>query len=445
MAACFTPRLRLFGHRTSPAGLAFPGDPRQPSGVSTRRRFLQQGLCATAGIALAPAATRAAEAGGIRSIEKIVLRPADAEGPCWFHPRACMIPGTGGRPAQAFMTLQPIMGSDYFGPVHWTTSDDRGGTWSEKRPVPPLGWDPPADGGHEGVCDVVPEWHAASGSVLALGHNVFYRGPKFEKNQPPRCPVFAVWKDGVWGKRQRLLWDDPRGSQIYTNNCGQRVELPNGDVAMSFTFGVGETPRCVCGVRCSFDGERLTVRATGNALSNPGGRGLLEPSVTRFGGRFYLTLRAEDERGYVSVSDDGLAYAPQQAWAWDDGEPLTMSTTQQHWLTRPDSLWLVYTRKDASNVNVVRWRSPLFMARVDPQTSRLVRATERVVMPLVGDGVNDPDQVPIMGNFHTTNAAPDESWVTVGCWRPKGGLRGDLLMARITWKRGEGQEAGIRG
>jgi hypothetical protein len=399
--------------------------------MSTRREFLRRGGAGALGVAIGAVRAPAADRGPV--IEKIVLRAEGEDGPCWFHPRACMIPGAGGQPAKAFMTLQPIMGSDYFGPVHWTTSDDLGRTWSAKQPVPPLGWEPLADGGHEGVCDVVPEWHAASGSVLALGHNVFYRGPKFEKNQPPRGPVYAVWKDGAWGARQRLEWDDPRGSSIYSNGCGQKVHLPDGGVVMSLTFGAKDQPRCVCGVRCSFDGTRLAVRATGNALSNPKGRGLLEPSVTRFGGRFHLTLRAEDERGYVSVSDDGLAYAPQQAWAWDDGEPLVMSTTQQHWLTRPDSLWLVYTRKDASNANVMRWRSPLFMARVDAESLRLVRATERIVLPLVGDGVNAPNEVPIMGNFHVTNVSPVESWVTVGSWRPKGGLRGDLLMARIRW------------
>lgn len=110
-----------------------------------------------------------------------------------------------------------------------------------------------------------------------------------------------------------------------------------------------------------------------------------------------------------------------------------MSTTQQHWLTHSDALFLVYTRKDATNANVLRWRSPLFVAQVDTKTLRLLRATERVVLPLVGDGVKDPNHVPIMGNFHITHASPDESWVTVGSWRPKAGLRADMLMARIRW------------
>jgi hypothetical protein len=335
----------------------------------------------------------------------------------------------------AFMTLQPVTGSDYFGPVHWTTSDDLGATWSEFRPVPPLGRVPVEGGWQEGVCDVTPEFHPRTNSVLALGHNVFYRGPEFEAAQPSRCPVYAVWRDGAWGPRRRLAWDDPRGSFIYTNNCGQRVTLDDGDVMLNFTFGVQGEPRSVCGVRCSFDGAELVVQETGPALRHAAGRGLLEPSLTRFDGRFYLTMRAEDERGYVAVSDDGLHYEPKRPWTWDDGEPLTTSTTQQHWVTHADGLFLVYVRKDPSNVGVFRWRAPLWIAQVDVSTLRLIRATERVVLPLDGDGVHAGARVPLMGNFGVCRASPTEAWVTDGSWAPRNPGAGDLQLARITWSR----------
>lgn len=400
-----------------------------------RRDFLK-GLGAGAALLALPHGARAAQdAPLLSSIEKITLRRGrDGSGPTWFHPRACMLPSATG--ATAFMTLQTIAGSDYFGPVHWMTSADLGKTWTEPQPVPPLGRVPQADGAEEGVCDVVPEWHPPSKSVLALGHNVFYRGPKFSKDQPSRWPVYAVWRDGRWGPRRKLVWDDPRGAHIYSNNCGQRVVLPDGRILLAFTFGATKTqPRSVAGVLCAFDGETLAVQRVGEPVTNEKGRGLLEPSLTTFGGRFFLTLRAEDQRGYVCGSDDGLAWSPKKAWAFDDGETLAMSTTQQHWLTHSDALFLVYTRKDPTNVNVMRWRSPLWLAQVDPQRLCLLRATERVVLPLVGDGVKDPDRVAIMGNFHPVNASPDESWVTVGEWQPKNGIRGDLLLARIRWSR----------
>lgn len=389
----------------------------------TRRSFLTQSLAFAAA-----ASARAEDKPLLASIEKQVLVPEGAPGPLWFHPRACRVGG------QMLMTLQPIMGSDYFGHVHFTLSSDNGRTWSEFQPAPPLGHVPAQDGWNEGVCDVTPEFHARTGSVLALGHNVFYKTKGFDRNQPPRWPVYAVWKDGVWGPRQKLAWDDPRGSYIYSNNCGQRVVMPDGDVMMSFTFGVKDKPRSVCGVRCAFDGKSLTIKETGNALTNDTGRGLLEPSLTRFGGRFYLTIRAEDRRGYVAVSDDGLHFEPQQPWSWEDGTPLDMSTTQQHWLTHSEGLFLVYTRKDASNEKIMRWRAPLWVAQVDVKTLRLIKATERIVLPIIGDAIHHPELVAFNGNFGIANATPDESWITDGSWCPKT-TRGELALARAKWSR----------
>ncbi len=111
-----------------------------------------------------------------------------------------------------------------------------------------------------------------------------------------------------------------------------------------------------------------------------------------------------------------------------------MSTTQQHWLAHRSGLFLVYTRKAEHNIKVMRWRAPIFIAAVDPDSLRLARDSERVVLPLLGDGVNDPDHVGRMGNFHVTNATPDEAWVTVGECLPNDGWRGNLLLARIEFR-----------
>ena len=190
-----------------------------------------------------------------------------------------------------------------------------------------------------------------------------------------------------------------------------------------------------CDEYYNIDGEKLEVGKVGNELVNTAGRGLLEPSLAVLDGRYYMTIRAEDGRGYVTVSDDGLNWKPQQPWAWDSGEPLAMSTTQQHWLVHSDALFLVYTRKAKNNINVFRWRSPLFVARVDRKTLRLLRESERVALPLLGDGIKDPRHVARMGNFHTLAAAANESWVTVGETLPHDGWAGDTLLARVRWNR----------
>jgi lysophospholipase L1-like esterase len=376
----------------------------------------------------------------IASISKETLwRNRDRKGKTWFHPRACAMPDSNGKPI-VFMNLQEIGGSDYFGQVHWTTSSDLGKSWSDPIPIEAFGRDPipgRPDDLKAAVCDVTPQYHAPSGSVIALGHVVFYKGDYFaRKEQLPRYPVYATRaKDGTWSPRKIMIWNDPRGGYIYSNNCGQRLVLPSGDVQMSFTFGPDEKNRMVAGVRATFDGRTLEVAQVGPPLHNRVGRGLLEPSVTQYAEKYWMTMRAEDDHGYVSVSDDGLNWESKRTWAWDDGTPLTMSSTQQHWLTHSDGLFLVYTRKDISNENVIRWRSPLWVAQVDVEKRCLIKSTERIVLPLVGNGIDDADNVAMMGNFNVTNVSPQESWITVGEVVPRDGYKGDVLLARIRWSR----------
>ncbi|MCA9128472.1 MAG: sulfatase-like hydrolase/transferase [Planctomycetales bacterium] len=386
----------------------------------------------------------------IESITKeTIKRNRNGDGVTWFHPRACVVPDAAGV-SKLIMNLQVISGSDYFGPVHWMESSDGGKAWSLPEPIPALDRltvDESALGYSNsqaadlpvlqaGVCDVTPQYHPQTDTVLALGHVVYYRGPKFSRgDQLARYPVYSVrMADGRWSERKILHWDDPRGAFIYSNNCGQRVVMPNGDIMMSFTFGAEAEGRSVAGVRCTFDGDQLRVAEVGPALTSDVGRGLLEPSLTRFKDQFYLTIRAEDGHGYVATSDDGLHYT-MHPWCWEDGQSLEMSSTQQHWLTHSDALYLVYTRKAAANENVIRWRAPLWCSRVDPDRLCLIRETERVVLPLVGDGVQNPDAVALMGNFAVTNISPWESIVTVGEWLPRRGARGDLLLSRIRWSQ----------
>ncbi|MBT5018947.1 MAG: exo-alpha-sialidase [Planctomicrobium sp.] len=376
----------------------------------------------------------------IASISKETLwENRDGESKTWFHPRVCMMPDENGQPI-ALMTLQEIGGSDYFGTVHFSISKDFGKSWSEPKPIAALGRDPipgRSDGLFAAVCDVTPQYHPETKTVIALGHVVFYKGKYFaRKEQLSRYPVYVTRSaDGEWSGRKILKWDDPRGKFIYTNNCGQRIVLPNGDIQMSFTFGPGEKNRMVSGVQATYDGNLLKVRDVGPPLKNEKGRGLLEPSITNFNDRFWITIRAEDNRGYVSVSEDGFNWDEKRPWCWEDGTPLEMSTTQQHWLTHSDGLYLVYTRKDSTNMNVIRWRSPLWVAKVDPERRCLTKSTEQVVLPLVGDGVDDPNHVALMGNFNVTNVSPDESWITVGEWMPRAGYNGDVLLARIRWAK----------
>ncbi len=364
----------------------------------------------------------------------IVHANRDGKGTTWFHPRGCLIPTPKG--SLAFLTMQEITGSDYFGPVHWSASQDQARTWSKPEPIPGLGRSPGKDGMEVGVADVVPEYHAKTKTLLALGYIVYYKDGKKQTAARPLYPVyFTRQEDGTWTAPQKLVWDDPRCADLLSAGCGQRVTLPDGDVLVAVSFGSKEKPlRSATTLLCSYDGKTLTVKKAGTELPGKKGRGFIEPSLTLLDGVFYMTIRSEDGKGYVTTSADGLNWKEPVPWAWQDGEALTTSTTQQHWLTHSDALYLVYTRKSDENATVFRWRAPLYLAAVDRKTLRLVPETERVVFPIKGDGVKDGAKVAFSGNFHTMPLSQGESLITDCECFPANGFKGDQLQARIRWK-----------
>src|SRR5262249_23932346 len=101
--------------------------------------------------------------------------------------------------------------------------------------------------------------------------------------------------------------------------CTQRVDLPNGDILLTLYFRPleQETTRhasTVC--RCWFDGTTLSYVEYGDELRLEEKRGLVEPSLVEFAGRYFLTLR-NDTRAYVTRGTDGLRFEPIRPWTFD--------------------------------------------------------------------------------------------------------------------------------
>ena len=358
---------------------------------------------------------------------------------CWVHPRAGTIPGT--QPV-VVLTMQKLLltRSDVFFALNEMRTDDLGKSWSgPTEHADSLGRRNESGGVIVATCDFTPKWHAASGKLLGTGQTVRYLNDRVIENRN-RETSYSVY-DPVsrsWTPWTTLEMPDRVKFQNAGAGSVQRLDLAGGDILLPIYFKSKEqkTYRTTV-LRCSFDGQTLIYHQHGNELTLDDGRGLYEPSLTRFRDRFYLTLR-NDSAGFVATSQDGLHYAPPQKWLWDDGTDLGNYNTQQHWVTHNDALFLVYTRKGANNDHVFRHRAPLFIARVDPEKLRMIRSTERILVPERGAR---------LGNFAITNVNDRETWVTVAEWMQtwgpnviippdnKYGADNSVYVARILWDK----------
>ncbi len=405
---------------------------------STRREFVECSLFGTVALALVASRAHAAEPPAF-DIQLDTISSGFDKKTCWVHPRAGAIPGA---PPSVVLTMQKLRltGSDVFYTLNEMRTDDRGRTWSSPVEHATLGRRPEPDGGEVGVCDFWPKWHAQTGTLLGIGHTVRYVNDAIPRERA-RETAYSIYDAAARAWSPWTALEMPAGGKFYNAGagCAQRVDLPNGDILLPIYFTPkGEKFARVVVMRCGFDGRKLSVLELGNELALETDRGLLEPSLTRFGGRFYLTLR-HDKAGYITRSDDGLHFAPPRVWCWDDGAELGNYNTQQHWVAHSDALFLVYTRTGAGNDHVFRHRAPLFIAQVDREKLRVIRRTERILVPERGAR---------LGNFGVTEIDEHETWVTVAEWMQTWGPKYDdysipmsygsdnaVFAARIQWKK----------
>ena len=354
----------------------------------------------------------------------------------WFHPRAAAFPVAGQAEPAVVMTIQKhLIISDYYSGLHFMFRPSPTAAWTGPTLPPELDWRPQPGGVTISVADVTPGWHASSGKVIAIGCQVRYspKGEQLDDVKRANQTVYAVFdpKRYQWTKWQVLELPPEEQFDFARNACAQWLVQPDGTLLVPLYIGRNaKDPASVTVAECRFDGTKLSYVRHGNVLRLNVVRGLREPSLVAFQGRYFLTLR-NDIKGYVSVSDDGLHFADQKPWLFDDGTELGSYNTQQHWLAHSDGLFLVYTRRGANNDHIVRHRAPLFMAQVNPATLQVIRSTEKVVVPERGAE---------MGNFGACAISETESWVTVseGMFMKDSkqrGAEGATFVARILWAK----------
>lgn len=350
---------------------------------------------------------------------------------CWVHPRAGTIPGES---PIVVLTMQKLLlsGSDIFYALNEMRTDDFGETWSGPVEHDTLGRRPAEGDRTQVVCDFTPKWHAASQKLLGTGHNALYGPDNKLVHNRPRSTAYAVYapETRTWSPWRTMAM--PPDPIFYNSGAGstQRVDLPDGDILLPI-YGKSEAPGPYGStvMRARFDGETLSYVEHGDVMSVDIDRGLYEPSLVQCNGRFFLTMR-NDRAGYVAHGTDGLHFSEPVKWTFDDGEELGNYNTQQHWVTRGDTLYLVYTRKGANNDHVFRHRAPLFIAEVDQERLCVKRATEKVLVPERGAR---------LGNFAVTEVNEHETWVTVAEWMQPAGVEkygsdNSVYVARIRWE-----------
>ncbi len=356
----------------------------------------------------------------------------------WTQARVAAIPGMGkeGEP-RLILTMQKwfVAHSDYYSGLYTMRSDDMGRTWSGPREEPALGWRRYGDDNIMGICDFTPGWHAKTHKLLGVGHTVYYARDGKQINNRPRSTAYAVYDPVTdrWSPWKQLKPPDENKFFNSGSGCGQWLVKADGTLLIPVYFKArGDTTNCYASTvfHCRFDGSELSYVDHGDELTLNEPRGVYEPSLAFFRGRYYLTLR-NDKRAYVTVSDDAMHWQPFRPWTFDDGTELGSYNTQQHWATHGNGLFLVYTRRGAHNDHIPRNRAPLFMAGVDPVRLVVLKESERIIIPERGA---------MMGNFGVSRITGDETWVTVGenMYPPQNldrGADGSVFAARIRWER----------
>ena len=330
------------------------------------------------------------------------------------------------------MSRTTKVGAHGYHDVFLSISRDHGETWLPPDVIPSLRRRARDDGYEVVAGDLWPNWHQATETILITGKTFNFENGTRENFLREQISYSVLDPESLeCGPLRTIAMPDAdhEGQPFIAPNagCHQSIELPGGDVLLPIRYQKDPGRRIYTTIvaRCRFDGETLTYLEHGTEHTVLTGRGLYEPSVTRFGDMFVLTMRADDG-AFVANSSDGINFTEHVPWTFDDGEPLGSYNTQQHWVTIGGRLYLIYTRRGAGNDHIMRHRAPLFIGEVDPDRLCVIRATEQVLVP---------ENHATLGNSGVCRINEEESWVTVAEGRVSYGERkgenNRVILARI--------------
>ena len=325
--------------------------------------------------------------------------------------------------ANSFLFYQKLLlgGSDVFTGQYIAKSTDGGQTWGTPK-LSTVMVDTTERGKRVSHYAQIIHYSRRYHKWLCFGNTTMYNDNNgayqvYENGEPYAWPLWMAFDSatGDFTSCQKLSF--PLDYELAMPFDGV-VELDNGHILLPFYYrpiGAGKCSRPIV-VEYDVSGETPTVVQAGSAVDVTGhARGFGEPSIVRFGGKYYMTIRS-DEFGAWCESADGLNWSAPVKWTWSDGTDLGNANTQQHWLLIGDELYLAYTRVTADNGNVFRNRAPIFVAKVDLAAKGLVRTTEKAVVPNRGAR---------LGNYCVSEGPDGNPWLVTAEWMQ--GVNGQTL------------------
>lgn len=376
----------------------------------------------------------------ISSIQEHVLVSGKSHSGLWLGPDMIFTPGNVTKDFHLFFTVTDRKGGDsmqehyHFTAPRLSLNFDSLSKWKKqwkKSQYPKALHSRKNDSGYRFVPSFNWKFHQQSKKSIGFGHLLRHKGKHLSKHLThlaitysiynPASGAFAPWKSfriKIDGKKRPCV------------AYGQRVDLPNGDILLPFStikeLKGWNSIRWCGSARCRFDGGKINVVDVSNLVTNSVPRGFVEPSMAEYNGVYYMTLRAQDGHAYYTTSKDGLTWEDPMPWSWDNGDTIPMDQTMTKFISRPDGLFLVYTRITENNKEVFRHRAPLFIAKIDIDNKCLVKETESTV--LANNGFP-------LGNFNIHAISPKEIWITSQEWDRTGkNVDCDNLLGRIIWK-----------
>ena len=323
---------------------------------------------------------------------------------CWVNPVALPL----GEEVLVLSQKLLIRAFDCFSDVSLFRSRDGGATWSAPEAVPALADFAAPEGGRHAFL-VSAMRRVAADRVLVLVTTFRYdRENRLDPASPQRVRyLYFRPSTGEWSESRELELAADAADDVLAVDA-QFVDAADGELLLPYTVRRRVGSRLysrIARVRPEADG-RLTVVDLSEPVVLEEGRGFLEPSLCRYGERYYLSLR-NDRSGYVTASGDWKKFPAARPWCRVDGSSLGNYNTMTRLLAFGGKLHLVYTRKGLNNDHVFRHRAPLLIAEVDPERLAVLPETETVVVPEHGAR---------LGNFTAVVRDPHHAYVSVAEW-----------------------------